>query len=174
MKRQTGTSIIVLMLLIFTGIIMNAAVTGADYNKATVLIGYLSGDHLTPKPITGAQGKIEFKLSDDGRELYYKLSVANAEQATAAYIYLAPDGENGRAIITLFDLNEFPRSGSFDGEVAEGIITADKLIGPLVGSSLSSLFREMGDGNTYVNVLTEDYPQGYIRGRIVDPVSFGK
>lgn len=173
METKYGKSIIGLMFLIFTGIIMNAAVTAADYNKAPVLVGYLSGDHLTPRPVTGAQGRIEFRLSDDGSELYYKLSVATAEKATAAYIYLAPNGENGRAIVSLFDLTEFPQSGSFNGEVAEGIITEDKLIGPLVGSSISSLLREMGDGDTYINVLSEKYPQGYIRGRIVDPLSFG-
>ncbi len=172
MKRKYGQSIIIVMLLISTGIIINASVTAADYNKAPILVGYLSGDHLTPEPTKGAQGKVVFKLSDDGNELYYKLSLATTEKVTAAYIYLSPDGEKGRAIVSLFDLNQFPRIGSFNGESAEGIITADKLIGPLVGSTLSSLLREMGEGDTYVNVLTEKYPQGYIRGRIVDPLSF--
>jgi len=173
MKIQYRQSIIVLAFIIFTGISMNAAVTAADYNKAPVLVGYLSGDHLAPTPISGTQGRIEFQLSDDGSKLYYKLTVTTIEKATAAHIYLALGGENGRAIVTLFDLNEFPQNGSFNGAVSEGIITADKLIGPLVGSSLTSLLREMGDGNTYVNVITEKFPQGYIRGRIVDPLSFG-
>jgi len=173
MKRQKGQSIIMLLLLICAGVIMNAAVTAADYNKAPVLIGHLSDDHLTPKPATSAHGKIVFKLSDDGNELHYKLIMANVEKATSAYIYLASDGENGRAVVTLFDLKEFPPRGSFNGEVAEGTITAGKLIGPLVGGSFSSLLREMGDGNTYVNVVTEKYPAGYIRGRIVDPLSSG-
>jgi len=173
MKRQYGRAIIVIMFLVSIGIIMNAAVTAADYNKAPVLVGYLSVDHLDPKPAISAQGKIVFMLSDDGSQLYYKLSVATGEKPTAAHIYLAPDGENGRAVVTLFDLKEFPQTGSFDGKTSEGIITADKLIGPLVGSTLHSLLREMGDGDTFVSVLTEKYPQGLIRGRIVDPQSFG-
>lgn len=173
MKREYGRTIIVIIFLISAGIIMSAAVTAADYNKAPVLIGYLSGDHLDPKPTAAAQGKIVFMLSDDGSQLHYRLSVATGEKATAGYIYLSPDGENGRAVVTLFDLREFPQKGSFDGQTAEGIITADKLIGPLVGSTLNSLLREMGEGDTYVSVLTEKYPQGLIRGRIVDPLSFG-
>jgi hypothetical protein len=171
MKRQDKQSTIFLMLFIFTGIIMNASVAAANNEKAPILIAHLSGDIEGPPAETGAQGKIVFQLSEDGNELYYKLSVVKVEKATAAHIYLAPKGEIARVIVSLFDLNEFPRIGNFNGEVAEGIITADKLVGPLVGSSLTALLREMGGGHTYVNVLTKEHPQGYIRGRIETPLN---
>ena len=171
MKRQDRQSIIFLMLFVFTVIIMNAAVAAADNNKAPFLIAYLSGDNEAPPAETAAQGRILFQLSEDGNELHYKLTVANVAKVTAAHIYLAPEGETGRVIASLFDLKEIPRIGSFNGEVAEGVITAGTLVGPLVGSSLSELLREIGEGYTYVNVLTEEHPQGYIRGRIAAPLN---
>ncbi|MEW6599350.1 MAG: CHRD domain-containing protein [Nitrospirota bacterium] len=173
MKRHYGKLMILIIAVITNGIVMNSSVAAADYSKAPVLVGYLSGDQITPNTGAGAKGKVEFRLSDDGSELYYKLSVATDEKVTAAYIYLSPDGENGRAVVSLFDLREYPQRGSFISGVSEGIITADKLIGPLVGNPVSSLLREMGDGKTYVTVLTEKYPGGYIRGRVVNPLSFG-
>ncbi len=84
---------------------------------------------------------------------------------------MAQKGENGPVVVVLFDSDDI-RAGRFNGSTAEGVITSDDLVGPLVGSSLDKLLREMGEGYTYVNVNTSEYPLGYIRGQIIDPYSF--
>ena len=50
--------------------------------------------------------------------------------------------------------------------LATGVITADDLVGPLDGADLSDLIEEMRSGNTYVNVHTEAFGGGEIRGQI--------
>ena len=61
--------------------------------------------------------------------------------------------------------------------LAQGTITADDLIGPLTGQTLTALVDAIRAGNTYVNVHTDDgaapagtgpgdLPAGEIRGQI--------
>jgi hypothetical protein len=158
-------------MLVFMGVIMDVSVS-ADYDRTPVLVAYLSGSHQTPDINTAAQGRVMFYLSNDGHELYFKFKVTNIDNVMSAHIHLGPMGENGHAVATLFDLNYFPKKGSFNGTVSEGVITGSDLIGPLVGSSFSALLREMSQGETYVNVHTKEYPRGYIRGQIVDPAAY--
>jgi hypothetical protein len=47
-----------------------------------------------------------------------------------------------------------------------GSITADKLEGPMAGKQLSDLTTAMSNGETYVNIHTEQNPNGEIRGQI--------
>ncbi|MBI4681629.1 MAG: CHRD domain-containing protein [Nitrospirae bacterium] len=165
MKTQKN-QIRVIMLLIFAGIIMNAAVSAADHDQPYTLIAYLSANQDVPEVKTHAQGKIVFQISPDGNKLYYKFNIENVKDVTAAYIYMGLKGENGRAVVVLFDVRE-----PWTKAIMEGTITAKNLIGPLVGNSLGALLQEMGEGNTYVKVRTDEYPEGHIRGQIVDPSS---
>ena len=50
-----------------------------------------------------------------------------------------------------------------------GTITADKLEGPLKGKPLSDLAVAGANGSLYINIHTEQYPKGEIRGQIVNP-----
>jgi hypothetical protein len=109
-----------------------------------------------------------FQLNREGTELSYKLIVANIENVTQAHIHLAPAGANGPVVAWLYPSG--PPSvlipGRSDGILAEGVITGDDLVGPLVGLSLDDLLAAMRAGNTYVNVHTLQFPPGEIRGQI--------
>jgi hypothetical protein len=50
--------------------------------------------------------------------------------------------------------------------LAEGVITAAELVGPLAGGELQDLLARMRAGDTYVNAHTTQYPPGEIRGQI--------
>jgi len=56
--------------------------------------------------------------------------------------------------------------GRYSGVLAEGVITADNLSGPLAGASLEDLLDHLRDGNAYVNVHTLQFPAGEVRGQI--------
>jgi hypothetical protein len=56
--------------------------------------------------------------------------------------------------------------GRSNGVLAEGVITADDLIGPLAGQSLDDLLDQIRAGNVYVNVHTTQFPGGEVRGQI--------
>jgi hypothetical protein len=46
------------------------------------------------------------------------------------------------------------------------IFSAADLIGPMAGQELLALVNELAAGNVYVNVHTEAYPDGEIRGQL--------
>jgi hypothetical protein len=136
---------------------------GRSYNT------HLSGDeevrpaNLGPV-ITNATGQANFKLSKDGTQLHYKLIVANIGSVRFAHLHLAPKGENGQVVVTLF--HPMPAVMSPQGVIAEGVITSASLSGPLAGMQLSDLIAAIEAGNIYVNVHSIKYPGGELRGQL--------
>jgi hypothetical protein len=57
-------------------------------------------------------------------------------------------------------------TGPVTGDLTEGSITSASLVGPLQGKQLSDLIALMQNGQAYVNVHTEQNPNGEIRGTI--------
>jgi hypothetical protein len=123
-----------------------------------------------------AQGQAIFHLSKDGTALEYKLIASNIDNAFMAHIHLGPVGSNGPIVVFLYG-PVAPGGGRTDGVLAEGTITAEDLIGPLLGHSLNDLIDAMNTGGAYVNVHTNDgvaptntgpgdFPGGEIRGQI--------
>ncbi len=131
---------------------------------------HLSGDQVNVDPPleTEATGQAIFQLSKDGTELSYRLIVANIENVRMAHIHLAPAGENGPVVAWLYPSAPPAQKieGRFDGNLATGVITTEDLSGPLDEDELSDLIYQMAAGNTYVNVHTDQYPRGEIRGQI--------
>lgn len=129
---------------------------------------HLSGDQEVPPNESAAQGEAIFQLSKDGTELSYKLIVANLEDVSASHIHIAPAGSNGNVVAFLYPSS--PPSvlipGTTNGVLAEGVITAANLRGPLLNQPLSALISAMQEGNAYVNAHTTLFPGGEIRGQI--------
>lgn len=129
---------------------------------------HAQGDEEVPAVDTRAQGQAVFRLSDDGDELTYRLIVANIQDVLMAHIHRAPAGSNGPVVAWLYPAGPPPEliPGRTQGVLAEGIVTADDLVGPLEGMDLGALVSELRAGNGYVNVHTDANPAGEIRGQI--------
>lgn len=129
---------------------------------------HLNGENEVPAAETDAQGQATFQVSSDGESIDYKLIVANIENVRMAHIHLAPAGENGGVVVWLYPDAPPPQliEGRFQGVLAEGTITTDDLVGGLGEATLDDLIEEIKAGNTYVNVHTDQYPGGEIRGQI--------
>ena len=127
-----------------------------------------TGREEIPMNDSRAQGQAQFRLSDDGASLHYKLIVANIENVTQSHIHMAPRGTNGGIIVWLYP--SAPPSqlipGRSQGVLAEGDITAANLTGALAGMDLSDLVEQIRAGNTYVNGHTSQFPPGEIRGQV--------
>jgi hypothetical protein len=130
---------------------------------------HLTGDEEVPEPAqTNATGQAIFNLKNNGTELHYKLIVANIEDVFMAHIHLAPEGQNGPVVVWLYPDNPPPLliPGPTNGILAEGVISADDLVGPFAGLTLEALVEAFKAGNCYVNVHTLTFPAGEIRGQI--------
>jgi hypothetical protein len=112
--------------------------------------------------------KVAFRLSEDGTQMQYTLTVYGIENITMAHLHLGKAGQIGTPVVWLYPSSPPPRliPGKFDGVLAEGTITAKDLIGGLRGRSLSDLTREMRAGNTHVNVHTREHPEGSVCGQV--------
>jgi hypothetical protein len=129
---------------------------------------HLTGTQEVPPVKIKATGQATFKLSQDGKSLHYKVSVANLTNITMAHIHFGPPGKNGPVAVWLYPSHPYPqlKIGKFSGVLAQGTITAKDLKGPLSGKPLQALIKDMESGRAYVNVHTSAHPEGAIRGEI--------
>jgi CHRD domain len=127
----------------------------------------LVGEDVVPPTNTKATGTSEFTLSSDGMSMNYEVDVKEINGVTLAQIYQGQKGENGPAVSTLIRFKDITPSGPVNGLLAQGIITADELQGPLSGKQVSDLTELMENNNTYVEVQTTENPNGEIRGQII-------
>ncbi len=124
----------------------------------------ISGRTEVPKIKTEATGMVTFEPAMDGKELKYKLTVKDIENVTAAHVHLGKMGKSGPPVAGLFSGPE--KTGKFSGTLAEGTITEKDLVGPLSGKTIKDLIKDIRRGELYVNVHTEKYPDGEIRGQL--------
>jgi hypothetical protein len=140
----------------------------------------LSGASEVPPVQTTASGfaDLDVEVEDGQRVVDYQLSVSNISRVTQAHIHQGNSSENGPIIVPLF--NASTPTGPVTGQLAEGQITPANFVGPLQGMQLQldDLIALMQNGTTYVNVHTEQNPQGEIRGTVqlddnIDDDAFG-
>jgi hypothetical protein len=122
----------------------------------------LSGDNQLPPVDTNATGIANFQ--NNGETVNYQLSVSDLVNVTKAHIHRGEESEVGKHVVTLY--NATTPTGPMSGLLSQGNFTAADLEGPLAGRPLTDLISIMDNGTAYVNVHTEEFPTGEIRGQI--------
>ena len=123
----------------------------------------LSGSESVPAVETMAKGDATFTLIKDEEALTYYVTVSDIENVTAAHLHIGKQGENGAPVALITNEKKY---GKFSGTLAEGTITKKELMGTMAGKSVEDLFKQIKKGNVYLNVHTDKYPNGEIRGQI--------
>jgi hypothetical protein len=117
----------------------------------------LAGNNEVPPVTTPATGTAQFQLRSIFAypiySMHYNLSTTNLKGFTVANIYLGKAGENGQPVASL--------------SMGNGTIYDGDLKGPLAGKFVIELPRIMANGSAYVNVHTQQNPNGEIRGQIM-------
>jgi hypothetical protein len=124
----------------------------------------LSGNDEVPGVNTPAKGEAKFTLSSDGKVLNYTLVVRDIENPTVAHIHIGKSGKNGQPVANIF--NGPKREGKVRGNISQASLTANDLKGDFKGKSINELVALITSGDAYVNVHTDAYPDGEIRGQI--------
>ncbi len=129
------------------------------------LNGTLSGQQEVPPVDTMATGAAEFlPVLPSNETVDFSINATSIEGVTAGHIHSGIEGENGPVVVTLFQFDPA------QNEVTErGTITTDMLEGAMEGMSISDLLTAVKNGSTYVNIHTEQNPDGEIRGQITSP-----
>jgi len=146
-------------------ILASATLLGSQTVFATteVYTAQLDGQQEVPVVQTTANGTAEL-TAPHVSSITYSLNVSGIDRVTAAHIHNGHPGENGPVVVTLFKADQ--PTGPTDGILAEGNITDANLEGPMQGKSISDLSTAMQNGQTYINVHTQQNPNGEIRGQI--------
>jgi hypothetical protein len=155
MKKSTLLLIAILTTMLSVSVVFAAGKT---------LKADLSGKNEVPSVQTKAKGEAKFNLSVDGKTLNYTLVLRDIMNPTAAHIHLGEAGKNGAPLATLF--NGPKKEGKFRGNIAQASLTDKDLTGEFSGKSIGALVELIKSGKAYVNVHTDAYPEGEIRGQI--------
>ena len=164
-KNHNISSVSTIMVLIAVTITMVSAITLSNHivlAQNQKFNAKLSGQQEVPPVQTTASGMAWFKPMQD--KVWFKLNVTDMQGVTQAHIHTGKQGENGPVVVTLYK-SATPQP--INGKLAYGNITANLLEGPMKGKQISDLATAMSNGGTYVNVHTEKYPNGEIRGQIM-------
>jgi len=116
-----------------------------------------------------ATGQVFLELNPAGDLISYQLNVQDIQNVTMAHIHISEEpGGNGPPTVWLYPSAPPAqlKPGYFSGLLSEGDITAANLIGPLAGMTLADLLTAIRENRAYVNVHTEQFPPGEIRGSL--------
>jgi hypothetical protein len=131
----------------------------------------LTGMEEVPPVNTNSTGIALFELVNNN--INFKVNVTNLDNIKAAHIHQGEFGQNGDILFTLF--KPATPIDVLNGTLVEGKVTAVDLEGPLQGKTINDLIQLINNTKTYVNIHTEQYPNGEIRGQIttVNATNFG-
>ena len=153
MKKLFVSFIAVVIMLFLAG---NSNVMAKGKKVKNVYRAELASKMLSSSGKTKAKGHAIFTFSKDGKKLFYKLYVYDIDSVSMAHIHHGPFGKEGPIVVWLY---KGKITGKFNGLLAKGTITNKD-------TNLDSLRTWMNDGDTYVLVHTQKFPNGEIGGKI--------
>lgn len=141
---------------IFTGLAAPAVFANHDF------AANLTGQDEVPPVDTQALGEAIFvPIQPRNETIDFYVNASGIQAVTQAHIHSGSPGENGPIVVTLFTLNPVQNGVSINGSIA-----ANNLEGPMQGKTVAELIDAIKNNTTYVNVHTEQNPNGEIRGQL--------
>jgi hypothetical protein len=167
MRRR---NVLMLVVLVLGAALLPGTLATAKPSSSSVFRSSLSPAEEVSDPlvVSSARGNALLRLSKDGTELHYKVTVSRIEDVTQAHLHLAPAGRNGPVVAWLYPSAPPAQliAGRLNGVLVSGTLTAANLTGALAGGDMGDLVELIRDGDVYVNVHTASYPAGEIRGQL--------
>jgi len=136
-------------------------------------LAVLLGVNETPPVETLAQGASLIKLNEEQTMLGYLVAVHRIQNVTAAHIHCGAPGVAGPVVVPLFPKPAPPGGPTTHNVFLVWGMAIEEDITPVPDSeecpggisTFAELVEKMHSGMTYVNVHTEQYPAGEVRGQ---------
>ena len=122
----------------------------------------LDGNNEVPAVNTTSEGVINFKTKND--MLTWKMNVTGTNDPTGINIHKGKAGEKGEIVVDLMKVSK--HSDSPKGMTMRGNVTESSLMGSMEGKTIADLKTAIANGDVYVNLKTQDHPDGLMRGQI--------
>jgi hypothetical protein len=136
--------------------------------QTITLTATLSGGEETPAAInTGALGSAEVSVDTTNREMAVTLKVFNIPTpTTAGHIHIGSLGTPGPVVLN-FPASLVGRTGDFTMVFRLADSQAVFVARPAIGiNTIDDAIQAIVGGNAYVNIHTQQYPGGEIRGQL--------
>src|SRR6476646_2377331 len=159
-----------LMIVLFTSVLSVGSVSillnTVKAQEGQSFSATLSGKDEVPPTESNSTGTAKFQINENNSQVSYWVNITGIKKVNQAHIHNGTSGENGDIVATLSK----GKSAKGDDRPPQigfaGNITKDDFQGPLKDKEISDLVSLMSDGMTYVNVHTDKYPDGAIRGQV--------
>ncbi|MGH9973674.1 MAG: CHRD domain-containing protein [Nitrososphaeraceae archaeon] len=163
MKYTSMTTLATTLALIATSFAVMQQIQAQDGDS---IITFLSGkEEVPPNNVSNASAWAKFQSVDNGSQLAYSVSIIGLKEITGAHLHNGIKGQNGD-IVAVLSKGKTAEDGGNATISWNGNITKDDLQGPLKDKEISDLITLMRNSSAYVNVHTEEYKDGAIRGQI--------
>ena len=116
---------------------------------------------------SNSTGTAKFLVNENNSQISYWINVTGIRKINQAHVHNGTRGQDGDIVVSLLSnsksakVNATPPKIGFNGHITKG-----DLRGPMQGKDISDLITLMGNGSAYVNIHTDKYPKGAIRGQI--------
>jgi hypothetical protein len=158
----TNKGYFVVVAAALVSLILVASATTQSYAQNEKYRAKLDGNNEVPPVNSTAEGVINFKTKND--MLTWKMNVTGTNDATGVNIHKGKAGENGDVVVDLLKVSK--HSDTPKGMTMRGNVTDSSLTGSMAGQTIADLKTAMANGDTYINLKTQDHPDGLLRGQI--------
>lgn len=162
MKSTFITVIMTSLILIAPSFVIMQQIQAQEGN---IIITFLSGKEEVPPTKSDANAWAKFQSVNNDSQIAYWVSISGLNKITGAHLHDGIKGQNGD-IVAVLSGNKSADAGGNATISLTGNITKDDLQGPLKGKEISDLISRMKNASIYVNVHTDEYKDGVIRGQI--------
>ena len=159
------------MIAISVGAALVAVLLSAPALRADneVFTAKLLGDSEVP-PIN-SNGKADFKMEIVGNTITFTLTYSGLSANPAvAHLHFGPTKVAGGVMIFLCGGGNQPNCPAATSGTITGTIVAANVVGPtaqgIAAGDLTSALEAVGDGLSYANMHTANFPAGEIRGQV--------
>jgi hypothetical protein len=133
--------------------------------EGDIIITFLSGKEEVPPNDSNANAWAKFQSVNNGSEIAFWINIFGLNKITGAHLHDGIKGQNGD-IVAVLSKDKSPDTEGNATISLQGNITKNDLQGPLKGKEISDLVRQMTNASIYVNIHTDEFKDGAIRGQI--------
>jgi len=158
----TNKGYFVMVVAALVSLILVATATTQSYAQNEKYRAKLDGNNEVPPINSTAEGVINFKTKND--MLTWKMNVTGANDPTGVNIHKGKAGDDGEIVVDLMKVSK--HSDTPKGMIMRGNVTESSLTGSLAGKTIADLKTAIANGDVYINLKTQDHPDGLMRGQI--------
>ena len=116
---------------------------------------------------SNSTGTAKFLVNENNSQISYWINVTGIKKINQAHVHNGTTGQEGDIVVSLLSDSKSAKGNATPSKIGfNGNITKGDLRGPMQGKDIPDLITLMGNGSAYVNIHTDKYPKGAIRGEI--------